>query len=127
MEAQAALQILEDLGDFNVGQISGVESSLDTVQKGASTVEDYADEVNLMDWPLIVIVSIYVIIPCIFIAACFCAYYDISVRSLSCCIDWCLLPLFILMTCIAIIVASAMIMGAGVHSDFCLPVSMTKY
>lgn len=116
-----AMNMLEELENFQDGRLADFEESLLSVQDAANSVEQTSDETDLLGWKSMILLIPYTIICALLMAGTVMAFFDVSFTGLSCMIDYLLLPIFIIMTAGACVLASLTALAAGVNSDFCLP------
>lgn len=124
--AQQAIALLSDLDDFYDTPLAEAESALDKVEKGSAQVQDAVGGVDLTDWRILLVLVPYVVVPALLVAGVIISFFDVSFSIYICVTNWFLLPLFIIMTMVAVGVASGMMIVAGMNSDFCLPVSVSQ-
>ena len=120
-QVDAAVVLLEELEGFQDKELSDFRESLLDVEKAAKSVQDTAKGTDFLGWKSMILLIPYTAITALLMSATVMAFFDVSFTGIRCMIDWVLLPIFILMTAGACVLASFSALVAGVNSDFCLP------
>lgn len=115
------IEMLDQLDDFQDGILGDLESSMKVIADGTGEVMKHTSDFDMNDWQSLIVVIPYTVIPSFLIVAALLAMFDVSSRRYSCFINWFILPIFIIMTTVAFVIAASMSIAAGVNSDFCLP------
>jgi hypothetical protein len=120
--AAQATDLLNQLDNFAAQPLTEADTALATVEKGCNDVEDFSGSIDLTSWETLVVLVPYVIVPALLTSGCILALFNVSLPRFDCFINWFVLPLFIIMNIVSFVVASLMLVAAGVNTDFCLPV-----
>lgn len=117
----SVVHLLGELQDFQDKDLNDFEESLLSVYDASNSVEKNSDDTDFIGWKSMILLLPYTIVTALLMSATAMAFFDVSMPGLSRLINWVLLPLFILMTVGACLLASFTAVGAGMNSDFCLP------
>lgn len=120
-QANEAVSVLGKLDSILQAPVDNVYNALRQVAKGAQQVQSGTENVDFIGWEALVILIPGTIVPCILVAAAILAQFDVEFPMFTCVINWFVMPLFIIMVIFYAAVASLMIAGAAINSDFCLP------
>lgn len=120
-QADEAILLLDQIGDFSRDNVTELEESIERVQKGAQDTSNVTENIDVNDWESLIILIPFIIIPALLMAACTMAFFDVTFPYLDCTVNWVLIPIFILMTTGAVVVCAGMTIAAGANADWCLP------
>lgn len=120
-QVDSAVTMLEELENFQDGRLADFEESLLNVHDAANSVEETSNGTDFLGWKSMILLIPYTIITALLMSACVMAFFDVSFSGLSCLINWFMLPIFVIMTTGACVLAALTALAAGVNSDFCLP------
>ena len=120
-QVDKTVEMLKTLENFQDKRLTDFEESLQNVQDAANSVEKTSDETDFLGWKSMILLIPYTVITALLMSACVMAFFDVSFYGLTAMIHWCLLPIFVIMTIGACVLAAMTAMAAGVNSDFCLP------
>jgi len=121
LQADDVVSLLRELEDFRESELNDLKDAMDTIFDGSEEINNEAGDIDLTDWEALIVLIPYTIFPALMIVAALFAFFDVPMDRYHFFISWFVLPVFILMTLVAIVWAGAMAIAAGVNSDFCLP------
>ena len=119
--AKQATEQLKSLDDFLQNSVPDVQSALEQANQATTEAANWVNPIDLTDWRVLLAVIPYSLVPSLLMAGALMAMFDVSFPNFVCCIDWFLMPLFVLMVLVCWVVAAVMSITAGINGDFCLP------
>jgi len=116
-----AVESLGALDDVPEKTLQDLADAFGEVERGGAQVEDYTEEVDLTGWQTGLTLSIYSLVPTLLMTGVIFSAFQIQPLGYQCLVDWFILPLFVITTVIAVVVAVIMAFAAALNADFCLP------
>jgi hypothetical protein len=106
-QAQQAIDLLNQLGDFVNNQLQDVQTGINLVQKGTNDVEKTVNEIDVNDWQVLVILIPWILVPSFLLVGVVMAWWEVSTNVYDCLLQWFFLPLLVIMTIASISLSSA--------------------
>mmetsp|Transcript_12647 Transcript_12647/g.17943 ORF Transcript_12647/g.17943 Transcript_12647/m.17943 type:complete len:552 (+) Transcript_12647:136-1791(+) len=125
--AQDTVDLLDDLGDFLNEDLVTLEDSLNTTTKASEDVDEVVNDIDLNDWQALIVLIPLIVVPSLLMVGVLMAMFESSNLIYTRVIDWCLLPIFVLITLFAICGCGAIMVVSTVNADWCYGEESTKF